>query len=95
MPSDQAEPPPEEDFPDVVVRISWIDGRPSWQINDAAVESLNLVKSRLQQIAQIKLDAPVILHPDEDVPLGHVIDLYDIARLVGFEKVQFAASQPI
>jgi hypothetical protein len=27
------------------------------------------------------------------VPLGHVIDLYDQARLAGFEKVQFTAAE--
>ena len=40
-------------------------------------------------------DAPVILHPDPEVPLGHVIDLYDLARLIGFAKIQFAASEKI
>jgi len=85
-------PPPEQDFPDVVVRISWNGTQPVWQVNATPVESLIQVKEQLVQIAAIKTDAPVILHPDTNVPLGDVIDAYDVARLAGFQKVQFATS---
>ena len=95
-PSDPDEPPPpEDDFDNVVVRIEWIEGRPSWRINDAPVATLDQLRKRLDQIARIKSDATVILHPDQDTPVGSVIDVYDISRLVGFDKVQFAASQDI
>ncbi|MHB9078166.1 MAG: ExbD/TolR family protein [Pirellulaceae bacterium] len=88
-------PPPEEDFEKVVVRVLWVTDQPAWKINDASVETLQEVRSRLEAIANIKRDAAVILHPDQEVPLGHVIDLYDIARRVGFAKIQFAASEKI
>jgi len=83
----------EEDFDKVVLRVRWIDGRPRWRINQIDVDSLRDVRGRLETIAEIKRDAPVILHPDKEVPLGHVIDLYDLTRLIGFEKIQFAASK--
>ena len=88
-------PPPQDDFDRVVLRVRWIEGRPMWQINDAAIDNLQQVRSRLETIAAVKRDAPVILHPDQEVPLGHVIDLYDLTRLVGFEQIQFAASEKI
>ncbi|MCA9203598.1 MAG: biopolymer transporter ExbD, partial [Planctomycetales bacterium] len=88
-------PPPEEDFDDVVVRIRREGNRTVWQINDAPVDSLQSVRDRLQLIAEINSAAPVILHPDGATPLGDVIDVYDLARLAGFEKVRFAASQKI
>jgi biopolymer transport protein ExbD len=88
-------PPPEEDFDKIVVRVRWLDGQPAWTINDTQVVSLPQIRSRLEAIADIKRDAPVILHPDQDVPLGHVIDLYDITRLVGFDRIQFTASERI
>ena len=91
-PSDQNGPPPEADFDRVVVRIQWVEGRPSWRINDTPAESLDQLRRRLDQIAKIKSDAPVVLHPDQQTPIGSVIDVYDISRLVGFEKVQFAAT---
>ena len=85
-------PPSEADFENIVVRILWQGNSPAWTVNDAPVASLLALKQSLAQVARIKRDAPVILHPDPDVPLGNVIDVYDLSRLVGFEKVQFAAS---
>ena len=85
-------PPPEADFEDVVVRILWQGSAPTWTVNDSPVPNLAALKQSLAQVARIKRNAPVILHPDPDVPLGSVIEVYDISRLVGFEKIQFAAS---
>ena len=87
------DPPPEADFENVVVRIHWIGNQPGWTINDQQADSLDQLHQRLQAIARVKQDAPVILHPDEDVPLGDVIDVFDISRLVGFEKIQFVAGE--
>jgi biopolymer transport protein ExbD len=89
------EPLPEADFDDVVVRIRWLNEQPSWSINDNPVASLAQLQERLRIIQEIKRDAPVILHPDKQVPLGHVIDVYDRSRSAGFDRIQFAASQPI
>lgn len=87
-------PPPEDiDFDQIVIRLLWQGNQPAWTINDMPVANLAAVRSRLATIAQIKQDAPVILDPDPSAPLGHVIDLYDAARLEHFDKVQFAASQ--
>lgn len=85
-------PPPEDDFDQVVVRILWTDGHPAWQVNGQQLGGLPEVRNTLAAVARVKADAPVILHPDPEVPLGHVIDIYDLTRLVGFPQVQFAAS---
>jgi biopolymer transport protein ExbD len=93
-PSDpQDPPPPEQDFDQVVVRIVWLDGQVGWTMNDAPIADLQQLRNRLQAIADIKRDAPVILHPDRLVPLGDVIDVYDVSRTAGFQRVQFVASQ--
>ncbi len=88
-------PPPEEDFDKVVIRVTWDGQQPLWRVNEQRVTNLAQVRNRLEAIANIKRDAPVILHPDGDVPLGDVIDIYDLTRLVGFEKIQFAASEKL
>ena len=94
LPVNPDEPPPvEDDFDKVVLRVRWVSGQPAWRINQIDVSNLQQVRTRLETIAAIKRDVPVILHPDKEVPLGHVIDLYDLARLVDFEKIQFAASE--
>ncbi len=83
-------PPPEADFDPVVVRIALENGNAAWRVNEEPLGSLGELRTLLARLAAIKADAPVILHPDPRVPLGDVIDVYDLARLLGFEKIQFA-----
>jgi len=94
-PTTTTEPDPEDDYPDVVVRIQWQSGKPVWLVNDTPAASLAELRATLEPIARNKRNAPVILHPDREVPLGDVIDVYDVARLSGFEQVQFAVSQGV
>jgi biopolymer transport protein ExbD len=86
------QPPPEADFDQVVIRISWDGQSPSFRINDAPVPSLAEIRASLQRLHGVKQDATVILHPDPNVPLEHVINCYDQAKLVRFEKVSFAVN---
>ena len=85
-------PPPEADFDPVVVRVSWQGDAPLWRVNDEPLGSLDELRDILTRLAAIKQDAPVILHPDPEVPLGSVIDVYDLSRVIGFEKIQFATT---
>jgi biopolymer transport protein ExbD len=91
-PTSSDTPPPEADFDPVVVRVSWEGDAPLWRVNDQPLGSLDELREILTNLAEIKRDAPVILHPDPEVPLGSVIDVYDLSRVIGFEKIQFAAS---
>jgi biopolymer transport protein ExbD len=79
------------DFEQVVVRIQWQDEHPMWQINSQQLSGLDEVRSVLSTIASIKSDLPVVVDPQDDVPLGHVIDVYDVCRQVGFSKIHFTA----
>jgi biopolymer transport protein ExbD len=85
-------PPPEADFDPVVVRIGASGSATTWTVNDEAMPSLAELETVLRRLADIKRDAPVILHPEEETPLGSVIEIYDLARVIGFEKVQFATN---
>ena len=89
----QDEPPPEVEFEDIVIRITFVDDRPAWSVNGQPAGSLTEVHDRLTLVADIKTDSPVILHPDESVPVGNVIDVYDATRLAGFSQIQFAIAE--
>jgi biopolymer transport protein ExbD len=90
-----AEPAPDLDFDEIVIRLIWEGRALRWQINNLRVATLEEVRSRLDQIAAIRQSATVILHPDQEVPIGDVVDVYDQARLAGFKQVQFATSERI
>ncbi len=91
--TNQNEPPPEVEFEDIVIRITFVDDRPAWSVNGQPAASLTEVHDRLVLVADIKTDSAVILHPDEAVPVGNVIDVYDATRLAGFSQIQFAIAE--
>lgn len=84
---------PTPDFDEIVVRITTRNGVLAWQVNDLPVDSLAQLRQRLRDVASLTREAPVILHPDPDVPLGDVIDVYDLARLTDL-TVAFATPLP-
>ncbi|MFM7071852.1 MAG: ExbD/TolR family protein [Planctomycetota bacterium] len=85
-------PAPEADFERLVIRIELADAGPLWRINGEPIASAAMILEKLRRIATITREVPVILHPDGDVPLRHVIQIFDAVRALGFSKVSMAAS---
>jgi biopolymer transport protein ExbD len=85
-------PPEIQEFEEIVIKVLAVDGQIHWQINDRPYASLADVRGVLLAIVELQANLPVIIDAGAEVPLGSVIDLYDVCRLVGFDKVQFAAS---
>lgn len=87
-----SQPNPETiDFDLLVVRMDYVDGNATWLVNDQPQTTWEALQSRLMTVANIKSDLPVVVDPDAIVPLGHVIEVYDLARQVGFDSIQFVA----
>ena len=90
------------------IKVGWhqVDGawKAWWEINGeqygnlthaddlADVEGDGNVEDVLQAIKGLKADLPVILDVAPAVPMEDVIDVYDLCRKVGLQRVQFAAS---
>lgn len=91
-PIDQAEPPPPKDFDDVVIRIGWDGIAPTWNMNTQRFDSLDDVKNQLITLADIQTEAAVILDPESAVPLGFVIEAYDVAKAARFDQIKFAVN---
>ncbi|MBN2292734.1 MAG: biopolymer transporter ExbD [Pirellulales bacterium] len=89
-----AQTPPEQEFEDLdemVVEVFWREEQPAWRINGRDYTRLRDVGAVMASVAKVKIDLPVILDVESKVPLEHVIDVYDLCRSVGLEKIQFAA----
>lgn len=89
-----AETPPDIEPPleRVLVRTAIEGGQPAWTVNERACQSLSDVRAVLAAVFEIDTELPVILDVAGDVPLGNAIDVYDLCRVVGFGRVQFAAN---
>ena len=81
------------DLERIIVRGESIEGGTAWTVNDRPCPSLIEVGQMLRAIAEIDVTLPVILDVGDEVPLGDMIDVYDLCRLAGFEKIQFAAER--
>lgn len=91
-PVETTEVPESADFDNLIIRISMNEDAPAWKVNDQPFDNVDAVKQQLRAIADINTDAPVILFPEQDVPLEHIMAAWDGAKLSGFAKVQFAVS---
>ncbi len=92
--ADRPEDVPQQlvDLEHVIVKIFWQEGRPSWEVNRTPKASLAEVADVLAAAAAVQVDIPVIVDPAAAVPVGYVIEVYDLSRALGFAKIQFAAS---
>lgn len=84
------EDPMELPLEQIVVRTRMEGGKAAWTINQRTCATLGEVGQVLRGVYDAASEVPVILHNDPDVPLGDVIDVYDLSRVVGFATIQFA-----
>ena len=83
------------DLEEVVVKIPRRESRLRWQVNQRNCGRLEEVRDVLAAVSRVKSDLPVILDVDPDVPLEAVIDVYDLCRQIGLQRIQFAASDEV
>ncbi|PHS18351.1 MAG: hypothetical protein COA78_02470 [Blastopirellula sp.] len=83
-----------EDFDQVVVRLIQEGDQPMWMVNEEPYSSLAEVRKILREIIEeIKSDTSLVIDPDEGVSVGDVIDVYDVARQLNYQEIQFAVSE--
>lgn len=86
-------PPELQDIDEIVIEL-YVQPQLGWRMAGMEYESLEAVGAILKALASTQPDAPIILDVSGDVPLGRVIDLYDLCRLCGLNRIQFAAGDP-
>ncbi len=84
--------PQEEDLDEIVVKVMWRQGGPLWEVNQREYQQLDQVGGVLNAVAGFQADLPVILDVEGVVPMENVIDVYDLCRQIGLQRIQFAAA---
>ncbi|MHB8898976.1 MAG: ExbD/TolR family protein [Thermoguttaceae bacterium] len=87
-----AQNPLHEDLDEIVVKVTWREGGPRWEINGREHVQLGQVEEVLSAVARFQADLPVRLDVEGVVPMENVIDVYDLCRRIGLERIQFAAA---
>jgi biopolymer transport protein ExbD len=91
--SDMPIPPELEDLEELIIEVSRREGRPLWKVGGSDYGKLLQLHAVLRAVHDLQADLPVILDVAPNVPMENVIDVFDLCREVGFEKIQFAASE--
>jgi biopolymer transport protein ExbD len=83
-------PSPLERLDIVRVQIAYQD-TPHWIVEANDCQTIQEVRNILLRLKNVQPDIPVIIEPDANVPMEHVIDIYDICRNLGLTNIRFAA----
>ena len=91
--------PSEADLERIILAAERHDGNTQWRMNDRVCRDvaelrglLGQLRRQMDQLGTDLTELPVIFDIDRPVPLGDVIDVYDVCRLEGYRKLQFAAA---
>jgi biopolymer transport protein ExbD len=76
----------------IVVRAIRVEGQTRWIVSERSAVSLREVESILRTVSQSDRSIPITLDVDGEVPLGEMIDVYDLCRLAGLEWIEFAVT---
>ncbi|MDR3110749.1 MAG: biopolymer transporter ExbD, partial [Planctomycetaceae bacterium] len=73
-----------------VIKIIY-DPKAVYTVTENRCETIGQLRSVLNSLSELKQDLPVIITPDDNVPMEIVIQVYDTCREAGLTKIQFAA----
>jgi len=91
------EPPvSENDLSDVVVEIKIPTGQSdsgtvTYVLNGIVMDSYQVLATRLAAILKVRLDVPIVIDPEDKVPSGEAIRIYDMVRSNGAAAVFLVA----
>ncbi|WP_442484024.1 ExbD/TolR family protein [Aeoliella sp. SH292] len=82
---------PPDDLERIVIEIGTTDSGVAWRVNDQPTATRDQLRELVEAIASVDSTLPVVIDCQDAVPLAEAISVYDLARSLGLEKVQFAA----
>lgn len=80
----------------IIVNLAQVNGQTTWAIAGRQLSGMDEVRQVLSALGgepALRAHLPVILDIAPDVPLGNVIDVYDLCLAIRFEKIKFAAAK--
>jgi biopolymer transport protein ExbD len=90
----QAKPPESSrDINDCIARLIHDPGAPDslrFQFNNRDVPDRQTLLKQMAGVITVQSDIPIVVHPDDQVPIGEAIEIYDRARAFGGQQVYFA-----
>ena len=83
--------PPQEVFDELVIKVGSENGISRIYLNGKLVSDTETLQSKLTEILSLGVQPPVIVDPDPQIQMSDAVEVYDVARLAGADRVLFAA----
>ncbi|MFK8113578.1 MAG: biopolymer transporter ExbD [Rubripirellula sp.] len=83
--------PTTEAFDEIVIRLTLRDAVEVIELNGATVDGLPQLQQRLAEIIALGVQPAVIIDPAEQIRMNMAVQVYDVARAAGADRVLFAA----
>lgn len=83
--------PPVEPFDEIVLRLTRQNGQDQIQLNGLGVNGFDDLRTQLSEIISLGVQPPVIVDPDDEISMNFAVQVYDVARSAGADRVLFAA----
>lgn len=92
--SSELQEPTDDALEQIIVKLQNNGSDTVAVLNDVALPNLAALASRLESIAQVQANVPIIIDPSEEIPVGDVVKAYDWARQAGLDRVFLATRAP-
>lgn len=83
--------PATEAFDEIVIRLTLQAGVEVTELNGQVIDDVSQLKQRLVEIIELGVQPPVIIDPAAQIRMNTAVEVYDIARAAGADRVLFAA----
>jgi biopolymer transport protein ExbD len=87
-----SEPPPLEAFDEIIIKLLIRDGLPVTELGGRQVESLEELRQRIDEILSLDVQPPVIIDPEPEVEMDRAVEIYDVVREAGADRVLYATA---
>lgn len=79
---------------EIRIRIESTDGeKVKWIINRRECATEEELAASLQKLATLTKEIPVVIAPTDNVSVENFLDVYDLCRIYGLTKIQFAVRE--
>ena len=82
--------PPVESFDELVIRIAINNGSSTIELGGDPLSGIDELGERIKEVTNLGVQPPVIVDPDDDVTMDLAVNVYDVVRQSGADRVLFA-----
>ena len=82
--------PPIEEFDEIVIKLRMQEGVNLIELNGQTLGDITELSRKVREIIELGVQPPVVVDPDDRINMDFAIQVYDVTRSAGADRVLFA-----